>query len=61
MDKIQTEIKKQTRKIWAKTRLLMETDNYKYRKYGEKALIKWSLFGFLIRVFGSFLKLTPFF
>ncbi len=59
MDKIQAEIKKQTRQIWAKTRLIMETGNYKYRKYGEKVLIKWSLFGFLIRVFEVLLKLTP--
>jgi uncharacterized protein len=61
VDKIQAEIKKQDRQNWAKARLFMETNNYKYRKYGEKALIKWSLFGFLIRIFGSFLKLTPFF
>ena len=59
--KIQTEIKRQNRQVWAKTRLVMETDNYKYHKYGRKTLIKWSLFGFLIRVFEVFLKQTSFF
>jgi uncharacterized protein len=61
VDKPGTEMKKQNRLIWAKARSVMEAGNYKYRKYGEKVRIKWSLFGFLIRVFGVLLKLTPFF
>ena len=61
MDKSRTEIKKQNRLIWAKTRLTMEAGNYKYRKYGGKVRIKWPLFRFFIRIFGALLKLTPFF
>ena len=61
MDKSRIEIKQQNRLIWAKARSVMETGNYKYSKYGEKARIKWSLFGFFIRIFGVLLKLTPFF
>ncbi len=39
----------------------MESDDYKYSKYGVKTRIRWSLFGFFIRVFEVLLKLTPFF
>ncbi|WP_457551551.1 metallophosphoesterase, partial [Desulfobacula sp.] len=54
-------IKKQNRLTWAKTRSVMETGIYKHRKYGEKIRTKRPLFGFLIRLFGVVLKLTPFF
>jgi predicted MPP superfamily phosphohydrolase len=40
------------------TRSVIETDVYKYRRYGERRRRHWSLFEFLIEMFGILLKTT---
>ena len=44
------------RQVWALTRSILESDIYKHRRYGEKRRRHWSLFEFLIRMFGVCLK-----
>ncbi|MCP3954455.1 MAG: metallophosphoesterase [Desulfobacterales bacterium] len=47
------------RLVWETTRAMLEADNFKHRKYGEKRKPRWSLFETLIQVFYRGLKLTP--
>ncbi|MDX2455798.1 metallophosphoesterase [Desulfosarcina sp.] len=44
------------RLVWALTRSILEADIYKHLRYGEKRRRHWSLFEFLIRMFGVCLK-----
>jgi len=49
---------KSRRLIWSITRSVLETDNYKHRKYGEKTRKKWSWFELLIKIFEWSIKKT---
>jgi len=50
---------KRRRQIWEATRAVLEADNYKHRKYGEKRKRRWSFFEFCIEVFYRILQFTP--
>ena len=51
--------KKQQRLNWAADRAEMETGTYKHLRYGKKFKRKWSLFDFMVKIFGMLLKRTP--
>jgi hypothetical protein len=53
------DFRERRRLIWETTRAMLEADNFKHRKYGEKRKRRWSLFAYLITVFYGLLKLTP--
>lgn len=59
MDQRSNIIQQQRRLIWAMVRAQLEADNFKHRKYGEKRKRHWSLFEFLIKIFGHLLSFTP--
>lgn len=53
------DFRERRRLIWETTRAMLEADNFKHRKYGEKRKRRWSLFAYLITGFYRLLKLTP--
>ena len=53
--------KESSRLIWSITRSILESDNYKHRKYGEKTRKNWSNFKLLITIFEWCIKRTRFY
>jgi len=49
-------IRSEKRLVWMLTRSVIEMDVYKHRRYGERRRRHWTLFQFLIRMFGTLLK-----
>ena len=49
------------RLIWMITRSVLEADNYKHMRYGDKRKRHWSLFELLIRLFGMALRICRFY
>ena len=52
-------IRERRRLTWETTRAVLEADNFKHHKYGEKRKRRWSLFESLVQIFYRLLKLTP--
>lgn len=59
MHSLSKSVQEKRRLVWETTRAMLEADNFKHRKYGEKRKRRWSLFEFLIQVFYRGLKLSP--
>jgi predicted MPP superfamily phosphohydrolase len=52
-----SEEEKNKRLIWAVTRSVLETDNYKHKRHGQKSKSNWNLFTKALGVFVFFMKL----
>ena len=51
------DIEKNQRLIWAVTRSVLETDNFKHKRHGQKSKSRWNLFTRALRLFVFVIKM----